>query len=57
MSIRARFAHKTEAAMGTVKKLFGRATGNSRLRREGRLDQATGNVEQAGNNLGDAFKH
>ncbi|WSG63125.1 CsbD family protein [Nocardia sp. NBC_01730] len=55
--MRARFAHKTGATKGAVKKLFGRATGNSRLRREGRFDQATGNVEQAGDKLGDVFKH
>ncbi|MGY1898747.1 CsbD family protein [Nocardia gipuzkoensis] len=57
MSIRARFTHRTQAAKGTVEKLFGRATGPSRLRCEGWLDQATGDLEQSGDNLRDAFKH
>ncbi|MGY5308911.1 CsbD family protein [Nocardia gipuzkoensis] len=57
MSIRARFAHRTHAAKGTVEKLFGRATGPSRLRCEGRLDQVTGDLDQSGDNLRDAFEH
>ncbi len=53
MSIRAGFTHRTQAAKGTVEKLFGRATGPSRLRCEGWL----GGLEQSGDNLRDAFKH
>ncbi|MEU7143893.1 CsbD family protein [Nocardia sp. NPDC046473] len=52
-----KLAHRTESAKGTVKKLFGRATGSRRMHGEGRRDQAAGNVKQAGDNLGDAFKH
>lgn len=57
MSIGKKIAHKAEAAKGTAKKLFGRSTGNTRLRGEGRVDQATGNTKQAGAKIKDAFKH
>jgi uncharacterized protein YjbJ (UPF0337 family) len=57
MSIGKKIAHNAEAAKGTAKKLFGRATGNTRLRSEGRVDQATGNTKQAGAKMKDAFKH
>jgi uncharacterized protein YjbJ (UPF0337 family) len=57
MSIGKKFAHKTQAAKGAVKKYFGRATGNTRLRIEGRADQFTGNTKQAGAKVKDAFKH
>ena len=39
MSIGNKIAHQAEAAKGVTKKLFGRATGNTRLRTEGRADQ------------------
>ena len=57
MSIGKTIAHKAEAAKGTAKKIFGRATGNSRLRVEGRVDQFKGNTKQAGDKVKDAFKH
>jgi uncharacterized protein YjbJ (UPF0337 family) len=57
MTIGKKIAHKAEAAKGTAKKLFGRATGNTRLRVEGRVDQAKGNTKQAGAKMKDAFKH
>jgi len=57
MSIGKKIAHKAEAAKGTAKKLLGRATGNTRLRVEGRTDQAVGNTKQAGEKVKDAFKH
>ena len=56
MSIGKTIAHKAEAAKGTAKKIFGRATGNTRLRVEGRVDQFKGNTKQAGDKLKDAFK-
>ena len=43
MSIGKKIAHKAEAAKGAAKKYFGRATGNTRLRTEGRVEQAQGN--------------
>ena len=57
MSIAKKLAHKAEAAKGATKKIFGRATGNTRLRTEGRADQIKGNTKQAGDKLKDAFKH
>jgi uncharacterized protein YjbJ (UPF0337 family) len=57
MTIGKKIAHKAEAAKGVTNKLFGRATGNTRLRTEGRADQAKGNTKQAGAKVKDAFKH
>ena len=57
MSIGKKLAHKAEAAKGAAKKFVRRATGNTRLRTEGRLDQFKGNTKQAGENVKDAFKH
>jgi len=57
MSIGKKLAYKAEAAKGAAKKYFGRATGNTRLRTEGRVDQFKGNTKQAGENVKDAFKH
>ena len=57
MSIGKKLAHKAEAAKGAAKKIIGRATGNTRLRTEGRVDQFKGNTKQAGAKMKDAFKH
>jgi uncharacterized protein YjbJ (UPF0337 family) len=57
MSIGKTIAHKLEAAKGATKKFYGRATGNTRLRTEGRVDQFKGNTKQAGAKVKDAFKH
>jgi uncharacterized protein YjbJ (UPF0337 family) len=57
MSIGKKIAHKAEAAKGAIKKVVGRATGNTRLRTEGRVDQIKGNTKQAGDKLKDAIKH
>ena len=57
MSIARKIAHKAEAVKGAVKKTAGRATGNRRLRAEGRRDQAKGNLKQAGAKAKDALKH
>jgi uncharacterized protein YjbJ (UPF0337 family) len=57
MSIGKKIAHKAEAAKGAIKKIVGRATGNTRLRTEGRVDQFKGNTKQAGAKMKDAFKH
>ena len=57
MSINKKIAHKLEAAKGATKKFYGRATGNTRLRTEGRVDQFKGNTKQAGAKVKDAFKH
>ncbi len=57
MSIGKKIAHKAEAAKGAAKKYFGRATGNTRMRTEERVDQFKGNIKQAGAKVNDAFKH
>jgi uncharacterized protein YjbJ (UPF0337 family) len=57
MSIAKKIAHKAEAVKGAFKKTAGRATGNRRLRAEGRADQAKGNLKQAGAKVKDAVKH
>ena len=57
MSIGKKVMHKAEACKGTAKKFFGRATGNTRLSTEGRVDQFKGNTKQAGDKVKDAFKH
>jgi uncharacterized protein YjbJ (UPF0337 family) len=57
MTVGKKIAHNAEATKGAAKKFFGRATGNTRLRTEGRVDQAKGNVKQSGAKLKDAFKH
>src|SRR6202040_3201778 len=57
MSIGKKIAPKAQAAKGAAKKYFGRATGNTRLCTEGRVDQFTGNTKQAGDKVKDAFKH
>jgi uncharacterized protein YjbJ (UPF0337 family) len=57
MSIGKKIAHTAQAAKGVTKKYFGRATGNTRLRTEGRVDQFKGNTKQAGVKVKDAFKH
>jgi uncharacterized protein YjbJ (UPF0337 family) len=56
MSIGKKLAHKAEAINGAAKKYVGRATDNTRLRTEGRADQATANAKQAGAKVKDAFK-
>jgi uncharacterized protein YjbJ (UPF0337 family) len=56
MSIRRTIAHKTKVARGAIKQFLGRATGDTRLRNEGRLDRATGNAARTVDKLGDAFK-
>ena len=57
MSIGKKLAHKAEAVKGAAKKYFGRATGNTRLRTERRVEQAQGNTKQAGAKAKDVFKH
>jgi uncharacterized protein YjbJ (UPF0337 family) len=57
MSIAKTIAHKAETIKGSFKKMTGRATGNRRLRAEGRGDQVKGNTKQAGAKVRAAFRH
>jgi uncharacterized protein YjbJ (UPF0337 family) len=56
MTISKTIAHQAEATRGAAKRMFGRATGNSRLRVEGRMEQAKANAKQSGAKLKDVFK-
>jgi uncharacterized protein YjbJ (UPF0337 family) len=54
MSITSKIAHTAETAKGGAKRMFGRLTGS---RREGRADQAKGDIKQAGAKIKDASGH
>jgi len=56
MSIGKQIAYRAEAAMGSLKKLFGRATHNEHLKAEGRIELAKADTKQAGENIKDAVK-
>jgi uncharacterized protein YjbJ (UPF0337 family) len=45
-----------EEAAGKVKETTGRATGNQSLEAEGKADQASANIKQAGEKAKDAVK-
>ena len=57
VSILKKVRHKIQTAKGKTKMNTGRLTGNRRLKTEGRTDQVTGEVKQATDKAGDAFKH
>ena len=57
MSILKKIRHQAQTTKGKAKKGTGRITGNRRLKTEGRADQVTGEVKQATDKVGDAFKH
>ena len=48
--------NKAEELKGKVKEGVGDATDNEQLQAEGRGDQASGNLKQAGEKVKDAFK-
>ncbi|MFD7736651.1 CsbD family protein [Kitasatospora phosalacinea] len=45
-----------EKVKGTVKEHVGKALGNERLEAEGRTERAKGSLQQAGENVKDAFR-
>jgi uncharacterized protein YjbJ (UPF0337 family) len=49
--------NKAEELRGKAKEGVGRATDDEELEAQGRGDQATSDVKQAGEKLKDAFKH
>jgi uncharacterized protein YjbJ (UPF0337 family) len=51
-----RMAARNTALRGRVKKAWGKLTGNPRLQAEGRRDQASGSLRQAGQKIKDAFR-
>ena len=49
--------NSAESAKGKVKEGVGDATGNDRLKAEGKGDQISADIKQAGEKVKDAFKH
>ncbi|MGW4648500.1 CsbD family protein [Kitasatospora sp. NPDC004289] len=56
MSASDKVKNVAEKAKGKVKEATGRASGNERLEAEGKVDQAKGDLKQAGEHVKDAFK-
>jgi uncharacterized protein YjbJ (UPF0337 family) len=56
MSADDKAANKIDELAGKGKETVGRATGNSDLEAEGKGEQATSNLKQAGEKVKDAFK-
>jgi len=56
MSTADKAKHKLDKYAGRVKENFGRATGNRRLKNEGRVDQVKANVKTQGEKIKDAFR-
>ncbi len=56
MGLDDKFDNKAEEMKGTVKEGAGRATDDPELESEGRADQASGQVKQAGEKVKDAAK-
>jgi uncharacterized protein YjbJ (UPF0337 family) len=48
--------NKGEQVKGKVKETVGKATGNENLEAEGKADQVSGNLKDAGEKVKDAFK-
>jgi len=51
-----KFKNKAEELTGQGKEHAGKATGNESLEAEGKGDQASGNIKQAGEKIKDVFK-
>jgi uncharacterized protein YjbJ (UPF0337 family) len=49
--------NKARVLKGRIKRGLGRATGNQRLKSEGRADQIAGNLRQAIGKARNAFRH
>lgn len=56
MSTQDKISNKAEELRGKVKEGVGDATGDEALERQGKKDQAMGNVKQAGEKVKDAFR-
>ncbi len=56
MSAEDKIKNKAEELGGTAKEHTGRATGDKDLEAEGKGDQASGNLKQAGEKVKDVFK-
>ena len=56
MSAMDKMKNKAEELSGSAKEHTGRATGDEDLEAEGKVDQASGNLKQAGEKVKDVFK-
>lgn len=56
MSMKDKLDNKTQELSGKVKEATGRATDDERLEAEGRTDQMSADVKQAGEKVKDVFK-
>jgi uncharacterized protein YjbJ (UPF0337 family) len=56
MGIDDKARHKAEELKGNAKETAGSATGDEDLREEGRADQTSSDLKQAGEKVKDAFK-
>lgn len=56
MSTEDKAADKAQEVKGKVKEKAGQATGDDYLEAEGKADQVSGNLKQAGEKVKDAFK-
>ncbi|WP_422734562.1 CsbD family protein [Micromonospora sp. WMMD558] len=56
MGIDDKIDNASEEATGKLKEGAGRTTSDERLEAEGRRDQTTANIKQAGEKIKDAFK-
>ncbi|MGW6194716.1 CsbD family protein [Kribbella sp. NPDC055110] len=56
MGVGRKAKHAAEKAKGKVKKVTGKATDNRDLEAEGRVEETTADLKQAGEKTKDAFK-
>ncbi len=56
MSTEDKLGNKAEELKGQAKEHVGGATGNEDMQAEGKADQASGNLKQAGEKIKDVFK-
>lgn len=57
MSLIEKINDRRQVLRGWIKQGFGRTTGNTRLRTEGRAGRVSGNLKLARERARDAFKH
>ena len=57
MALDDKISNKAEELKGKAKEAVGHVTGNEQMEAEGKVDQAKGNIKQAGEKIKDVFKH
>jgi uncharacterized protein YjbJ (UPF0337 family) len=56
MTFADKFSNKAQELRGRVKRNTGEVTGDRRMQAEGRTDEVTSNLKQAGEKIKDAFR-